>query len=87
MRCGEERLTHKQRARLEKAIAAHERHEEVSIAWPAAQQLLAACRAEKLAKGRRIAEKVLVSFPTCPIPLIRPVRAVLTDHARRADRR
>ncbi|HVX54863.1 MAG TPA: ISL3 family transposase [Nocardioides sp.] len=71
LRCGQERLTDKQQARLDKAIAADERHDEVYIAWQAAQQLRAAYRAENLAEGRRIAEKVLASFPTCPIPEIR----------------
>jgi transposase len=70
LRCGQERLTDKQKARLDKAIAADERHDEVHIAWQAAQQLRAAYAATSLADGRRIAEKVLASFPTCPIPEI-----------------
>lgn len=40
----------------------------MEVAWRCAQQLRAACRAENLTEGRRIAEKVLASFPTCPIP-------------------
>ncbi len=71
LRCGQERLTDKQKARLEKAIGADERHDEVYIAWQCAQQLRAAYRAESLAEGRKIAEKVLASFPTCPIPEIK----------------
>lgn len=71
LRCGTERLTDKQRARLERAISTDERHDEVYVAWQCAQQLRAAYRAESLVEGRRIAEKVLASFPTCPSPEIR----------------
>jgi transposase len=68
LRCGVEKLTDRQRARLDKAIAADERHDEVHIAWQCAQQLRSAYQAENLTEGRRIAEKILASFPTCPIP-------------------
>jgi transposase len=71
LRCGRERLTDKQRARLERAIWADERHDEVYVAWQCAQQLRDAYRTENLAEGRRIAEQVLASLPTCPIPEIR----------------
>jgi transposase len=71
LRCGQERLTDKQRARLERAIWADERHDEVYVAWQCAQQLRDAYRAESLAEGRRIAEQVLASLPTCPIPEIK----------------
>jgi len=70
LRCGVEKLTDRQRARLDKAIAADERHDEVNIAWQCAQQLRSAYQAQNLAEGRRIAEKTLASFPTCPIPEI-----------------
>ena len=36
LRCGRERLTDKQKARLTRAIAADERHDEVHVAWHAA---------------------------------------------------
>jgi len=71
LRCGAEKLTDKQKARLDRAITADERHDEVYVAWQCAQQLRAAYTAESLVEGRRIAEKVLASFPTCPIPEIR----------------
>ncbi len=71
LRCGAERLTDKQRARLDKAIEADERHDEVHIAWQCAQQLRAAYKAANLSDGKKIAEKVLASFPTCPIPEIK----------------
>jgi transposase len=70
LRCGRERLTDRQQARLERAIAADERHDEVHIAWQAAQQLRSAFHQKNLAEGRRIAEHVLASFPSCPIPEI-----------------
>jgi transposase len=71
LRCGAEKLTDKQKARLNKAINADDRHEEVYLAWQCAQQLRAAYKADSLSEGRRIAEQVLASFPTCPIPEIK----------------
>jgi hypothetical protein len=65
LRCGAEKLTDRQRARLERAIAADERHDEVSLAWQCTQELRSAYRTENLTEGRRIAEKILASFPTC----------------------
>jgi transposase len=70
LRCGAEKLTDRQCARLNRAIAADERHHEVHVAWQCAQQLRAAYQATNLAEGRRIAEKILSSFPSCPIPEI-----------------
>ena len=70
LRCGPEKLTDKQKARLDRAIAADEAHDEVHVAWQCAQQLRTAYTAGTLAEGKAIAEKVLASFPTCPIPEI-----------------
>jgi len=42
LRCGVENLTDRQRARLDRAIATDERHDEVYVAWQCAQQLRAA---------------------------------------------
>lgn len=70
LRCGREKLTDRQRNRLAKAIAVDERHDEVDIAWQCAQQLRDAFAHQHLPDGRKIAEKVLASFPTCPIPEI-----------------
>lgn len=74
--CGAEKLTDRQRARLEKAIAVDERHDEVDLAWQCAQQqcaqqLRAAYKAKNPVEGPRIARKVLASLPTCPIPKIK----------------
>jgi transposase len=70
LRAGAENLTEKQRARLVAAIEADPAHEEVFIAWQAAQELRSAYKQKDLATGRRIAEKVVESFRTCPIPEI-----------------
>ena len=70
LRAGAENLTDKQRARLVAAIDADPAHEEVFIAWQAAQELRSAYRAKDLAEGQRIAVKVLDSFASCPIPEI-----------------
>ncbi|HET7406285.1 MAG TPA: ISL3 family transposase [Actinomycetales bacterium] len=71
LRCGEEKLTDKQKTRLAKAFTADERHVEVEVAWRCAQQLRTAYNTERLSDGRKIAEQVLASFPTCPIPEIK----------------
>jgi len=42
----------------------------VFVAWQCAQQLRAAYHQRDLTTGRRIAEKVIESFHTCPIPEI-----------------
>ena len=78
LHCGAEKLTDKQQARLEKAFDADERHVEVEVAWQCAQQLRAAYQAENLREGRKIAEQVLASFPTCPIPEIKRLGKTLT---------
>ena len=70
LRCGREHLTERQHARLARAIAADERHDEVHIAWQAGQQLRSAFHQDTPAEGRRIAEHVIASFPSCPIPEI-----------------
>ncbi|GAA2147739.1 hypothetical protein GCM10009826_00800 [Humibacillus xanthopallidus] len=56
LRCGRERLTERQQARLEAAVAADERHDEVFVAWQAGQQLRSAFHQKDLPAGRRIAE-------------------------------
>ncbi len=78
LHCGQEKLTDRQKTRLDKAFTAHERHVEVEIAWLCAQQLRAAYQADKLTEGKKIAEQVLASFPTCPIPEIKRLGKTLT---------
>jgi transposase len=70
LRAGAENLTEKQRARLVAALDADPAHEEVFVAWQCAQELRSAYHAKDLAEGRRIAEKVVDSFHSCPIPEI-----------------
>ena len=71
LRAGAEKLTDKQWTRLETAIAARpDEHLAVYIAWTCAQQLRSAYRHPNTAEGRKIAEKILDTFPTCPIPEI-----------------
>lgn len=70
LRAGAEKLTDRQRARLDRAIAADERHVEVSVAWSCAQRLRAAYQHPDPHEGRKIATAVVESFPTCPIPEI-----------------
>ena len=71
LHCGHEKLTDRQKARLDKAFSADQRHVEVEVAWRCAQQLRAAYQATNLREGRKIAEQVLASFSTCPIPEIK----------------
>jgi transposase len=70
LRAGVEHLSERQQARLAKAIAADDRHEEVHLAWQVAQRLRSAYTAENLAVGKRIAESLLEGLASCPIPEI-----------------
>jgi transposase len=70
LRAGAEHLTDRQRQRLDRAIAADERHDEVYVAYQCAQQLRSVYHQDNPRTGRRIAEKIIASFPTCPIPEI-----------------
>lgn len=70
LRCGMERLTERQHQRITAAVDADEAHLQVLVAWLATQELRSAFSCKDLAEGRRIAEHVLASFPSCPIPEI-----------------
>lgn len=70
LRAGAENLTEKQQAKLVAAIGADDAHEEVFLAWQIAQRLRSAYQAKNLAVGRRIAERLVDSLHTCPIPEI-----------------
>lgn len=67
LRHGAEHLTDRQVARLDAALAAGDPDWEVTIAWRCYQQLRSIYHARTPAEGRRIAEQVIGSFPTCPI--------------------
>lgn len=68
LRAGEDRLTDRQRARLTQAFTAREEHVEVEVAWLCAQQVRSVYHQDTPAAGKAIAEKILNSFTSCPIP-------------------
>ena len=68
LRAGQENLTDRQRARFVAAFTSDERHVEVEVAWSCAQQVRAAYHQDSHAAGRTIAEKILNTFASCPIP-------------------
>lgn len=68
LRHGAEHLTPRQHARLEAGLQDGDPGWEVTVAWHCYQQLRSAYTATNPAQGRRIAEDVIASFPTCPIP-------------------
>ena len=70
LRAGKEHLTDRQKTRLETAFTIDDRHVEVEVAWHCAQQLRSVYHQPSHADGRRVAEKILASFPSCPIPEI-----------------
>lgn len=70
LRCAEQNLSDKQKHRLATAIDTHEAHEEVFIAWQAAQRVRAVYHADTPAEGRAAARHLLDALPTCPIPKI-----------------
>ena len=70
LRAGKEHLTNRQKTRLETAFTIDDRHIEVEVAWHCAQQLRSVYHQSSHADGRRVAEKILASFPSCPIPEI-----------------
>ena len=70
LRAGAEHLTDRQRTRLAEAIAADERHDEVDLAYQCAQRLRSVYHQSDRRAARRVAEQIVVDFPTCPIPEI-----------------
>jgi transposase len=68
LRAGQEHLTDRQRARLEQAWTADERHLAVEVAWACAQQVRSCYHQASHRDGRLLAEQILESFATCPIP-------------------
>ena len=67
LRHGAEHLSERQLQRLNAGLEAGDPNWEVTIAWSCYQQLRSAYNAKLPAEGKKIAEKVLASFPTCPI--------------------
>jgi transposase len=70
LRAGQDRLTDRQRARLHASFTARDEHVEVELAWQCAQQVRSAYHQDTHAAGRAIAEKIVNTFPSCPIPEI-----------------
>lgn len=68
LRAGEEHLTDRQRARLASAFAADERHLEVEVAYRCAQQVRSAYHQDTHTAGRAVAETIVATFASCPIP-------------------
>ena len=68
LRHGREHLTPTQTARLHAGLATGDPTDAVAVAWSCYQQLRSAYTATNAATGRQVAEQVLASFPSCPIP-------------------
>ena len=68
LRAGDDRLTDRQRTRLTQAFTAREEHVEVEVAWLCAQEVRSVYHQDTPAAGKAIAEKILNSFTSCPIP-------------------
>jgi transposase len=68
LRHGHEHLTQRQVTRLNTHLVAGDPDSEVTVAWHAYQQLRSIYHAPSPEAGRAIAEQVITSFPTCPIP-------------------
>jgi transposase len=67
LRHGVEHLTERQQAKLSRCLDAGDPQDEVNLTWQCYQQLRSIYHAAP-AKAREIAQKVLDSFHTCPIP-------------------
>jgi transposase len=67
LRHGVEHLTEKQQAKISHCLDAGDPRDEVNVAWQCSQRLRSIYHATP-ATGREIAQKVLNSFHTCPIP-------------------
>ena len=78
---GVEHLTDKQQARLEKYLPVGDPNGEVSLAWQAHQRLRAIYHATSPEVGRRLAEQLIDTLQTCPIPepAARPDPAPVAD--------
>jgi transposase len=68
LRAGEENLTDRQRERLASVWESDERHVAVEVAWACSQQLRSVYHQPTHAAGRIIAERIIDTFHTCPIP-------------------
>lgn len=65
---GVEHLTDRQRERLDKYLPVGDPNSEVEVTWHVYQRVRSIYHADSPAAGRNIAEKVLDTLHTCPIP-------------------
>lgn len=70
LRAARERLTPRQQARLETAFAADPAHVAVEVAYHCAQDLRDVFHQPTPAQGRRLAQRLIDTLPSCPIPEI-----------------
>lgn len=82
LRAGEEHLTDRQRDRLTTAFTADERHLEVEVAWRCAQQVRSTYHQPTHAAGRAVAEKILATYSSCPIPEVARLGRTLKQWSR-----
>jgi transposase len=68
---GEEHLTDRQRQRLETYLPVGDPDYEVEVTWRVYQQVRSIYHAHTPAEGRQVAEKVLDTLHTCPIPEVK----------------
>jgi len=68
LRAGREHLSDRQRERLAAAFTGDDRHVEVEVAYACAQAVREVYHQDTAREGRRRAEQILASFPSCPIP-------------------
>lgn len=78
-RCASRGWTDWQKVRLDAAFTHRDENVEVNVVWYAAQQLRDAYHHPDLTVGRKLAEVVLDSFPSWPIPKIARLRRTLTQ--------
>lgn len=81
LRAGQEHLTRRQRTRLQTALAARDEHVEVEVAYQCSQQLRSAYHQTRLTDGRAIAERIIATFHTCPVPEIARLGRTLKQRA------
>ncbi|MHB1010657.1 MAG: ISL3 family transposase [Cellulomonas sp.] len=70
LRAGAHHLTERQWDRLTDCLGRGDPDDEVLIAWQCYQQVRSAYATGDLAAGKEIAEKIVTTFATCPIPEI-----------------
>ena len=70
LRAGRERLSTRQKARLEATFAADPAHVAVEVAYHCSQDFQDVFHQATPTQGRRLAERLIDTLPTCPIPEI-----------------